>query len=409
MMGNYKSAGEPFLNYEMSPYMRESIEALLATTRQSFVERVAERREREPAQIESALERTVLTAREVIDGRARRRDRLPRPGRRRAGRGRPASTSTSGDRRGAVPRRRASGAPPSGLRRPPRAGVRRGPGAHRRAASGAAVPREPGARRHARRRAHPRGHRGRLDQGHRLPRQQPGRLGGGLRHRAPRGRGGARRRQDRGGQHVRRGGVGRLLGGDGGRRHRRPPHHHHRLDRRRLHQVQPRPLLRVDRDAHGARRHPPRRRRARLRAARRAGEAAHPGLDGGRLRTLHRARRHRARARPGAREGDRAGPDLVRQRRARDRADRRAGRADRSVRAGQGEGGARPREAVPARDLPRSARCSRPSSPTGWHRDRRSRRPRTLAMDAGSNGGAAGALGTGAGSRSGCGGWPRPR
>jgi protease-4 len=67
MMGNYKSAGEPFLNYEMSPYMRESLQAVLETTRQSFVERVAARRGREPAQVESTLERAVLTAREVID------------------------------------------------------------------------------------------------------------------------------------------------------------------------------------------------------------------------------------------------------------------------------------------------------------------------------------------------------
>ena len=67
MMGNYKSAGEPFLNYEMSPYMRESLQAVLDTTHQSFVTRVAARRKREPAQIESALQNTMLTAREVID------------------------------------------------------------------------------------------------------------------------------------------------------------------------------------------------------------------------------------------------------------------------------------------------------------------------------------------------------
>ncbi len=67
MMGNYKSAGEPFLNYEMSPYMRESLQAVLETTRRSFVERVAARRGRDAAAVESALERTVLTAREVLE------------------------------------------------------------------------------------------------------------------------------------------------------------------------------------------------------------------------------------------------------------------------------------------------------------------------------------------------------
>jgi protease-4 len=67
MMGNYKSAGEPFLNYEMSPYMRESLQAVLDTTHRSFVERVATRRRQEAAEIESVLARTVLTARELID------------------------------------------------------------------------------------------------------------------------------------------------------------------------------------------------------------------------------------------------------------------------------------------------------------------------------------------------------
>ena len=67
MMGNYKSAGEPFLNYEMSPYMRESLQAVLDTTHQSFVTRVATRRKREPAEVEGTLLRTMLTAREVID------------------------------------------------------------------------------------------------------------------------------------------------------------------------------------------------------------------------------------------------------------------------------------------------------------------------------------------------------
>ena len=97
MMGNYKSAGEPFLNYEMSPYMRESLQAVLETTRRSFVDRVAARREREAAAVESALERTVLTAREVIEAGLRRRDRLRRPGRGRAGRS---------DRHRRVPRHR---------------------------------------------------------------------------------------------------------------------------------------------------------------------------------------------------------------------------------------------------------------------------------------------------------------
>jgi protease-4 len=67
MLGAYKSAGEPFVNYEMSPYMRESIEAVLETTHQRFVERVAQRRKREPAQVEDVLRRTVQTATEMVE------------------------------------------------------------------------------------------------------------------------------------------------------------------------------------------------------------------------------------------------------------------------------------------------------------------------------------------------------
>jgi protease-4 len=67
MLGNYKSAGEPYLNHEMSPYMRESLDALLATTQASFVERVAARRGKQPAEIEALLQKTVLTARELHD------------------------------------------------------------------------------------------------------------------------------------------------------------------------------------------------------------------------------------------------------------------------------------------------------------------------------------------------------
>jgi protease IV len=68
MLGKYKSAGEPFVNYEMSPYMRESLEAVLATTQDRFNERVAERRQREPAQVQELLRRTLLTAREMVEG-----------------------------------------------------------------------------------------------------------------------------------------------------------------------------------------------------------------------------------------------------------------------------------------------------------------------------------------------------
>jgi len=66
MLGVYKSAGEPFVNYEMSPYMRESMEAVLETTHRRFVDRVAERRGQEPAAIEAALQKTLLTAREMV-------------------------------------------------------------------------------------------------------------------------------------------------------------------------------------------------------------------------------------------------------------------------------------------------------------------------------------------------------
>jgi protease-4 len=68
MLGAYKSAGEPFLNREMSPYMRESMQAVLAAAHSSFVERVAERRALEPAAVEAVLERTLSTARELEDG-----------------------------------------------------------------------------------------------------------------------------------------------------------------------------------------------------------------------------------------------------------------------------------------------------------------------------------------------------
>jgi protease-4 len=66
MLGNYKSAGEAFANYEMSPYMRESMEAVLSTTSDRFVERVAKRRKREPAAIEAALQKPMLTAGEMV-------------------------------------------------------------------------------------------------------------------------------------------------------------------------------------------------------------------------------------------------------------------------------------------------------------------------------------------------------
>ena len=192
MMGNYKSAGEPFLNYEMSPYMRESLQAVLETTRRSFVERVAARREREAAAVESALERTVLTARDVIE--AGFADEIGYVDQVEA-----ALVEATGidEYRGIDAgqywsARESTGAPR--FRRSVGAGVRRGSGADRRAAVGAAVSRKPAARRIAGRRAHPRGERGRLDQGDRLPRQQSGRLGGGIRRGAARHRGGARGR-----------------------------------------------------------------------------------------------------------------------------------------------------------------------------------------------------------------------
>ena len=87
MMGNYKSAGEPFLNYEMSPYMRESLQAVLDTTHQSFVERVAARRKREPAAGRERAPADDAHRPRGDRGRARRRDRVPRPGGGRAGRG----------------------------------------------------------------------------------------------------------------------------------------------------------------------------------------------------------------------------------------------------------------------------------------------------------------------------------
>lgn len=66
MLGDYKSAGEPFVNHEMSPYMRESMGAVLDTMHDRFIARVSERRGRQPAEVEDTLLGTLLTAQQMV-------------------------------------------------------------------------------------------------------------------------------------------------------------------------------------------------------------------------------------------------------------------------------------------------------------------------------------------------------
>ncbi len=56
MYKEYKSAGEQFANYEMSPYMRESLGAVLDSFSRRWVERVSQRRGLGPEAVESFLQ-----------------------------------------------------------------------------------------------------------------------------------------------------------------------------------------------------------------------------------------------------------------------------------------------------------------------------------------------------------------
>lgn len=67
MFKEYKSAGEAFANYEMSPYMRESIEALLSTFGNRFAEVVTERRGVSEADLDAFLARGISTTQQMLD------------------------------------------------------------------------------------------------------------------------------------------------------------------------------------------------------------------------------------------------------------------------------------------------------------------------------------------------------
>lgn len=66
MYKEYKSAGEPFANYEMSPAMRESLEAVLDTTHERLVERIVERRGVEPGNVRDFLARGMVPAEALV-------------------------------------------------------------------------------------------------------------------------------------------------------------------------------------------------------------------------------------------------------------------------------------------------------------------------------------------------------
>ena len=65
MFKEYKSAGEPFKNKEMSPYMREAMEAVLSDIQAEFITRVAERRKLEPVAVATFLAQGIQSAGEL--------------------------------------------------------------------------------------------------------------------------------------------------------------------------------------------------------------------------------------------------------------------------------------------------------------------------------------------------------
>ncbi|MEE2778122.1 MAG: S49 family peptidase [Acidobacteriota bacterium] len=62
MYKEYKSAGEGYANYEMSPYMRESLTAVLATTHERLLARIADRRGLDEAAVAAFMERGIAAA-----------------------------------------------------------------------------------------------------------------------------------------------------------------------------------------------------------------------------------------------------------------------------------------------------------------------------------------------------------
>ena len=67
MYKEYKSAGEMFANYEMSPYMRESLEAVLASMDAAFRGRVIERRNLTAEALEALMQRGMSPATVLVE------------------------------------------------------------------------------------------------------------------------------------------------------------------------------------------------------------------------------------------------------------------------------------------------------------------------------------------------------
>jgi protease-4 len=67
MLKEYKSAGESFSNYEMSPWMRESLAALLEGTQERFIERVASERAVPEAALRSFFEQGMAPATDLLE------------------------------------------------------------------------------------------------------------------------------------------------------------------------------------------------------------------------------------------------------------------------------------------------------------------------------------------------------
>lgn len=67
MYKEYKSAGEQFANYEMSPYMRESLGAVLDSFSRRWVERVSERRGLSPEAVRAFLEVGMRPIGDLVD------------------------------------------------------------------------------------------------------------------------------------------------------------------------------------------------------------------------------------------------------------------------------------------------------------------------------------------------------
>ncbi|REJ86273.1 MAG: signal peptide peptidase SppA [Acidobacteria bacterium] len=67
MYHEYKSAGEQYANYEMSPYMREAIEAVLATTDAAFVARVTGRRGIDEATLRALMAQGMSSATSLLE------------------------------------------------------------------------------------------------------------------------------------------------------------------------------------------------------------------------------------------------------------------------------------------------------------------------------------------------------